>query len=221
MIKKICNLFKKTSQNQTTSKDFSASNKIPTRDDMNSVFIGLCIGIHKNRLGLPYRKIRETKGHNRSPEIDALIKNQGGSLGDPYCMWGMQEVLDELCLFYGVDRSFVRIPKGGSTQTVFKTTPPEFKRIVPDKMKWIFWQLISNPSRGHVGMVTSELNKDSSFYTFEFNTNIKDANEVVRDGEGAGFVTRRLGGTSTMRIIGYVDIYDAIAEVIRNPKRMA
>jgi hypothetical protein len=70
-------------------------------------------------------------------------------------------------------------------------------------------------------MVTSELNKDSSFYTFEFNTNIKDANEVVRDGEGAGFVTRRLGGTSTMRIIGYVDIYDAIAEVIRNPKRMA
>jgi hypothetical protein len=70
-------------------------------------------------------------------------------------------------------------------------------------------------------MVTGTITHDSAFQTFEFNTAIQTVDEVVRDGEGAGFLMRRLNGTSTMKIIGYVDVYQAIYEVIERQERMA
>ena len=220
MFKRFWNWLKSVFANQPSvekQEEVLQKSKVPTREQMLEVFLGLCNGTIPNRLGIPYREIRETHGNNRSPHIDRLIKNQGGILADPYCMWGMQEVIDQLCIYYNVDRKLVStmIPKGGSTQTVFAKSSEAIKKNYPIQMSMVFWRQNSNPSRGHVGMVVSPLKHDSSFETFEFNTDIR-ADEVVRDGQGAGFVNRRINGTSLMKIIGYVDLYLAITNVIES-----
>lgn len=214
MFKAICNWFK--------PQKAEAKSKIPTREEMLQVFLDLCDGTLPNELGIAYQNIRETHGNNRSPFLDKMIRKQGGTLADPYCMWGMQESIDELCRYYKIDRRLVSmsIPKGGSTQTVFRTSSEAFKHQSPLQMRMVFWRQNSNPSRGHVGMVVSGLRQDSSFSTFEFNTSVTTQDEVVRDGQGAGFLSRRLNGTGTMAIIGYVDVYDAIAEVLKKQEGM-
>jgi hypothetical protein len=214
MLGKLFNCFKK--KDETLGPQAIANeSRVPTREQMLEVFLGMCNGKIPTKLGIAYYLIRETHGHNRSPHIDTLIKRQGGTLGDPYCMWGMQECLDELCDYYAVNRRLVLIPEGGATQTVFARTVPTIKKQIPMPMTMVFWRQNSNHSRGHVGMVVSDLAQNSSFRVFEFNTNISNQNEVVRDGEGAGFVTRRLNGTQTMTIIGYVDVYQAMTDIIK------
>ena len=194
----------------------------PTRAEMLQVYLDFCEGNLPTELGIAYQNIRETHGNNRSPFIDKLIKRQGGTLADPYCMWGMQESIDELCRYYKIDRRLVSlsIPKGGSTQLVFKNSSEHLKHQNPMPMRMVFWRQNSNPARGHVGMVVTELNQDSSFGTFEFNTSVSTQHEVIRDGQGAGFLIRRLNGTNTMTIIGYVDVYDAIREVLEKEQKM-
>jgi hypothetical protein len=221
MLKSICKWIKKKEKKEegrAQKKDL-----MPTRDEMLQVFFDLCEGRIPTRIGIAFMHIRETHGHNRSPFIDQIIRNQGGSLGDPYCMWGMQEAIDELCIYYGINRQLVSlsIPKGGSTQQVFARSAEHLKKFYPIPMSMVFWRQNSNPTRGHVGMVTGPITHDSAFQTFEFNTAIQSIDEVVRDGEGAGFLMRRLNGTGTMKIIGYVDVYQAICEVLQKQERMA
>ena len=185
----------------------------PTRDQVSDILNGLILGSIPTRIGIRYSDIRETHGKNRSPAIDLIIKNQGGVLGDPYCQWGVQEVLDQLCIELKIKRSNVPIPKGGSTQMVWNAIPQKYKRRLPSALHWVTWQNKSNPGRGHVGICLGEVLRDNSFRTFEFNTTVM-IDDVVRDGEGAFFVTRRLNDTQTMRLLGFTDIYEAICDAI-------
>lgn len=185
--------------------------KVPSRTEMTNVFIGMIEGDVKTRIGA-YEVIRESHGKNRSPAIDSLIKAQGGSLGEPYCQYGMQEVLDELCRYYGVVRKAVRLPEGGSTQSVFEGTPKEFKRTEPAPMRWITWRNGTSWT-GHVGMIISAMVK-KTFRTFEFNTSVRIDGGVERDGQGASYLERTPNAMGNMKVRGYVDVYDAIVEAM-------
>lgn len=185
---------------------------IPTREQMLEAAIGMIEGTIPTRIG-PYKNVRESNGKNRSKAIDSLIKAQGGSLGDPYCQWGLQEWLDELCRYYKVDRKKVAIPEGGSTQTVYGDTPSRFKISKPASLCWMTWRY-GTSWQGHVGMVLKVLSS-SQVQNFEFNTTVR-VNEVVRDGQGASYVKRSTGskiGTMTLR--GYIDVYAAIIEAMQ------
>ena len=181
-----------------------------TREFLTGLYLNLC---HKMSGGVtPYKKIRETAGKNRSPQLDALIKAQGGSIGEPYCVYGQQQAIDDLCSILMLKRSSIAIPEGGSSQRVFKKSPDRFKKSKPAPMRLVVWQYLSDPTHGHFGMCLSDADSNGSFQTFEFNTN-PDSSAVVRDGQGAHFVIRNVSGTRTMKIIGYIDLFEAMAEL--------
>lgn len=183
-----------------------------TRDFVTGLYLNLC---HNIRGGVtPYKKIRETKGKNRSPELDQLILKQGGSLGEPYCVYGQQQAIDDICSILKIDRKSVAIPEGGSSQRVFKKSPDRFKKSEPAPMRIVVWQYASDPTHGHCGMCLSEADGSGLFQTFEFNTN-PDPGAVIRDGQGAHFVNRNVAGTRSMKIVGYIDLFEAIAETIQ------
>lgn len=180
-----------------------------TRQFVTGLYLNLC---HNITGGVtPYKKIRETKGKNRSPELDKLILNQGGSLGEPYCVYGQQQAIDDICSLLKLDRKTVLVPEGGSSQRVFKKSPDRFKKSKPAPMRLVVWQYASDPTRGHFGMCLSEADNNGSFQTFEFNTS-PDASAVIRDGQGAHFTNRNVSGTRSMKILGYIDLFDAIVE---------
>ena len=184
---------------------------IPTREEMLQVVLDLISGKIRPRIGFGYADIRETQGKNRSPALDTLIRRQGGALGDPYCQFGLQEMLDDLCAHYKINRKSVRLPEGGSTQSVFESTPKEFKHSQPLPMRWVTWRK-GDSWRGHVGIVTGPV-KNGLFQTFEFNTGPGPG--VVRDGDGAFFKSRDLDGYGDMRLRGYIDVYQAVTEAMQ------
>lgn len=184
---------------------------LPTRQEMLAVINGMITGSIQVRNGA-YNTIRETHGKNRSPRIDSIIKRQGGSLGQPYCAYGAQEVLDEVCEYYKVPRSFVKLPEGGGTQSLWgKLKNTVYKVLKPVVCGWVIWYY--NDSAGHIGWTLSE-EKNMMMDTFEFNTNASDSTRVVRDGQGAGYCKRSTKPTGRMKIRGYVDCYTAICDGI-------
>lgn len=185
--------------------------KIPTRDEMLKVLVGMCEGTIPTNVG-PYKLIRETKGKNRSPEIDKLIKAQGGSLAEPYCQYGQQEMLDELCRYYKLDRKLVQIPEGGSTQTVWSLVPKQYKLEEPGVLCWVTWRH-GTSYQGHVEMCLTEAVK-GKYKTFGFNTTVDGDDKVVRDGQGAGYMDRRTGTIGDMNVKGYTDVYQAIVDAM-------
>jgi hypothetical protein len=187
-----------------------ATHKVPTRAEMTAVATGLIEGTIPNRLGVAYKKIRETQGKNRSREIDMIITKQGGSLAEPYCQYGQQEFLDQLCDYYGIDRKAVKIPEGGGTLNVFAGVPSKYKIKAPVPMSWTTWRHGST-AKGHVGMnFTPPVN--GKYHMFEFNTSA--GSEVVRDGEGAMWTDRTTGTIGDMIPQGYTDIYQAIVDAM-------
>ena len=122
-----------------------------------------------------------------------------------------QQAIDDICSILKIDRKSVAIPEGGSTQRVFKNSPDRFKKSKPAPMRIVVWQYASDPTHGHFGMCLSYADGNGLFQTFEFNTN-PDPGAVIRDGQGAHFVNRNVAGTRTMRILGYIDLFDAITE---------
>jgi hypothetical protein len=180
-----------------------------TREFITGIYLNLC---HNMRGGVtPYKKIRETAGKNRSREIDALILQQGGSLGEPYCVYGQQQAIDDICSTLKLDRKEIEIPEGGSTQRVFKKTPDKFKKQKPAPMRIVVWQNKSDATHGHFGMCLSEADSNGVFQTFEFNTS-PDVSSVVRDGQGAHFLNRNIAGTHSMRVLGYIDLFESIID---------
>lgn len=181
----------------------------PSRDSVLAVIRGMCDGAVPTKNG-PYKNIRETQGKNRSPQIDPLIKRQGGKLGDAYCLWGQQEILDELCAYYGLNRKDVPIPEGGGTQKEFSIIPKRFKVAAPVAVGWAFWR--HKNGTGHVECsLSGPIEGTSVFKTFGFNTTAH-GNDVVRDGQGAGYMSRETVKVGDMAPLGYVDIYAALQE---------
>lgn len=154
----------------------------------------------------PYEHVRETNGKNRSPLIDKIITGNGGSLGSAYCCYGVQQVLSDVEAAYkklGVDVHF-DIPSGGSTQTLWAKTKPEYKFALPKAASLVVWR--HTPSTGHIGICLSG-NNGGKFETFEFNTSA-DSTAIVRDGEGAYYKNRPLHGS--MELLGFIDLQKAM-----------
>lgn len=189
----------------------------PTREEVLAVVLDLIEGRRANRLGLAYKLIREDQGKNRAKAIDLLILGQGGELAEPYCQYGQQELIDELCRVYKIDRKKVVIPEGGGTQRVFDTTPEHLKRSVPDALTWITWSY--GNGHGHVGMCLAKA-QAKLVRTFEFNTSAY-GDEIVRDGEGAEYCSRSIEGgklgSQAVTIRGYIDVYQALVDAWPKP----
>jgi hypothetical protein len=146
--------------------------------------------------------VRETKGNNRSPQIDALIQSQGGSLGSPYCMYGVQHVVQSACLKLNLQNP---MPEGGSTQRVWAKINEKYKSKNPTRASLIFWRSRKDKSRGHVGIVEDF---DGDLVTIEFNTN--DAGS--RDGDGVWRKRRKLSGSISLELLGFVNIAQMIID---------
>ncbi len=157
-----------------------------------------------------YLTVRETHGKNRSPEIDALIKRQGGGLGNAYCQFGQQDHLDELAKATGIDRRLWNYPEGGSTQTVIRAVDKKYISMTPIALGLWTIQYVPNWT-GHIELIKG-INTDGTLKMFGFNTSIKTPDKVVRDGEGAGYINRKFFtsatyGSQKVETRGIVDLY--------------
>jgi lysozyme family protein len=184
-----------------------------TREQFNEVVLRIIRGDVKTSHN-PYNNWRETNGKNRSEKIDALIKRQGGSLGDAYCQWGQNELVDAICEYLKIDRKKFPYKEGGSTQTVWSETPSKYKKDKANYACNVTWQY-NKTWKGHVGYVYDYTHND--ILTFEFNTtpNEKDVN---RDGEGSGFCIRpnvksKTIGSNYVETKGFIDIYEMYLDV--------
>lgn len=184
--------------------------KVPARTFVADLLVCFAEGTYPTRVG-PYKKIKESKGKNRSAEIDAINIKQGGYLGAPYCQAGVQEGLDDLCAYLKIDRKLVKLPEGVGTQKVWADTPAKYKINRPLPATWANWN--SGGGKGHTGWVISILN-EKQFKTMEFNTSAAGQG-IERDGEGFyNGLTRNIGGYGTTRVNGYIDVYAALADAM-------
>ena len=158
----------------------------------------------------PYHLLRETNGNNRSKGIDALIKRQGGSLGDAYCQFGQQDKFDAVAQHLGMSRKLFAYPEGGGTQRVFESVDTKYKTTTPKP--GCFWTVeYNNSGKGHIEDIFNIL-PNGEVMTLAFNTSIDGDDTLVRDGAGAGIATRKFftekkQGSDVVRLRGYVDHY--------------
>lgn len=157
-----------------------------------------------------YETLRESSGSNRSKGIDALIKRQGGSLGDAYCQFGQQDKMDALAVHLNIPRKLWNYPEGGGTQRVFEKTDAKYKRETP--LAGCFWTVQYNHGgKGHIEDVV-EVISSTKVKTAAFNTTIDGDDTIVRDGQGGGFAIRPLfkekrQGDDVVTTRGFVDHY--------------
>jgi hypothetical protein len=153
----------------------------------------------------PYIAWRETKGKNRSPEIDAMILRNGGKPGDPYCMYGVQDMLRILEKRY---RFKFDLPKTGSTQKFFNETNPAYISKTPIPYSIAIYKK-GNTGLGHAAWCLWRVRDSEKIRTFEFNTSDNDQGDA-RDGEGCYTKIRNIGGFGSMELRGFVNIFKAI-----------
>lgn len=137
--------------------------------------------------------LRETKGQNRSPEIDAFNLACGVPLGSPYCASGIS-----FCFRRCQKLNLIRFPYTASSQAMRK----EFERR--GKFTWLAESLMqwkgaiggwtnADGVHGHVFFVTERLTDRHGdvvgIRTIEFNTDLAGD----REGQGCYKLTRRLG----------------------------
>lgn len=181
--------------------------KIPTKAQVIT-FVNSLIEF-ESPYKLPYVAWRETKGKNRSPELDQMIPANGGHLGDSYCLFGQQDIMR------AIERRWlgckIDLPRGGGTQDFFAHVKPEYKRTEPDDL-YIGIYRHGDTWQGHAVQAKGKFTKRPYFPTFEFNTDAKDASKIVRDGQGCGYLSRSVEHmpSSDMRLLGFVDVYAAI-----------
>lgn len=144
---------------------------------------------------------QETHGKNRSPKLDAMIKRQGGTLGDPYCLFGIQDIDDSVSAALGTKSL---LPEGGGTQLFFEQCEKKFPHLISKKPQpgWIgIYQYKANPGKGHAVIAASAANADGTYLTLEFNTDGAGS----RDGDGCWKRSRNIAGDSSLRLRGFVN----------------
>lgn len=180
--------------------------KLPTRAEVDSFVRGIIEGTVANpQTSYPYDGIRETDGKNRSLAIDGIIRRQGGAMGEPYCLYGIQDILDAIRKKFDV---IIDLPEGGSTQSFWNDSNKTYKTQLPSPLcigiyrKGDTWQ-------GHAVLAMGNATTAGVYDTFEFNTSLS-ATMLERDGEGCGFRTRNVNGYIGYSLRGFVDIYAAM-----------
>lgn len=153
----------------------------------------------------PYMNFRETEGNNRSFDLDQLIQRNGGQLGDSYCVFGIQDILRGAEKAFGISFD---LPKGGSVVGFYKSVKPEYKISTPKPYSIGCYEL-DGSGLGHMVLSYGPINpKEHS--TFEFNTSPNATQEIVRNGAGCYFKVRNTEGFGKMKLLGFVDIFEAI-----------
>lgn len=153
----------------------------------------------------PYKDFRESQGKNRSKELDALIIRNGGKLADPYCLYGLQDILRAVEIKFKIKFD---LPKTGSTQSFFNRVNSIYKTSEPLPYAIGIYQK-GDEYKGHAVLCLSKIDAED-FSTFEFNTSPEQGKIVERDGQGCYFKTRSVEGYDDMRLRGFVDIFKAI-----------
>lgn len=133
--------------------------------------------------------LQETKGDNRSAEIDLMHRVTGAGLGEPWCMSFVQS-----CLAYVERRIGIVSPLalGAACVDVWNSSPKEMRvKSIPLAGAIVIWQNVAKPSRGHTGFVTDC--DGTSLKTIEGNTSpSNDPNSAVEsDGDGVFLCHRR------------------------------
>jgi hypothetical protein len=176
------------------------------RRDLNAYIEGLIYkGADNPFTSTAYMNFRETHGKNRSPDIDAMITRNRGQLGDPYCVFGIQDILR--C----VEKRFncvVDLPKTGGVLKLWQNTKDEYKTKTPKAFTIACYQQGATLF-GHAMFSFGPVN-DKEFSSFEFNTSPNADNEIIRDGEGCYFKLRRTEGFGNFKPLGFIDILEAI-----------
>lgn len=141
---------------------------------------------------------RETAGKNRAPWIDAIVREFHGSLGDPYCAYGVSHAFKAS----GADPTF---PYGGGSQAIKRAfeAAGKLSRNVQDLLRWqgaLFgWTNVDDPSHGHIGLVEKRFTdhgKILAIGNIEFNT---DGIVGDRDGDGCYRMKRALRADGQFR----------------------
>jgi hypothetical protein len=138
-------------------------------------------------------------GDNKNPaDISPAIVRQGGKPGHAYCMYGQQDLFEAMLTHLGISRKLARLPRGGSTQSVWADCPGEFKLQYPVVQSLCIVQY-NGEWKGHVEKVkkvlSTALKAPFKVFMFAFNTNIKKPSTLVREGEGSGYVERTMNKT--------------------------
>lgn len=160
-------------------------------------FFDLAISIFRNK----WKGEKESHGKNRSPKLDAMILRQGGKLGDPYCLFGLQEIDDEVAKAMGKKS---KLPESGGTQYFWGVILEKFpKRIykTPFPGALGIYRQRSDHKHGHAVMATSQADANGMFGTAEFNTDASGS----RDGSTCCERTRTLAGDKNLELMGFVD----------------
>jgi len=158
-----------------------------------------------------YAHVRETEGQNRSKEIDMFNKLADVDIGSPYCVsgavFGLYPYIIKLAKADGIHLQYAG-PSTASSQSFFKRGA---KAVIggPVFGAAAIYQQLANPTRGHFTTCLVDKLNGKKFDTFEFNTSvdIEKNGEMERDGQGASFKTRSIEGYTSMRFLGFVDVY--------------
>lgn len=144
---------------------------------------------------------RESKGHNRSPEIDRVNIIVGVPLGSPYCKSALWvRVIDRACQTYGLVNP---VPRNGSSQSMLWESPREFLKpagVTPKKADIGILTKRNAPAYGHIYLVTEVIN-EMKHKTIEYNTNLAGA----RDGDGCHRLERSVNGSPSKKFSYYCD----------------
>ena len=142
-----------------------------------------------------YLFVRETKGKNRSPEIDSANRNAGVPDGSPYCT---------SILFWWLDKAGVKYPqkKSGLARSMVIKSSFTALDVLNGKCKVlagdvIIWQKGKTPF-GHAGLAREDW-KGASGKTTEGNTSSGIVGSQS-DGDGVYHRTRRIEPMNYFRI---------------------
>lgn len=121
----------------------------------------------------------------------------GVAAGEPWCVCFLQHCsreVDELFELLQLDERHVLqgLAKTESTQALWNDAPERMRRADPVVGAIVVWRLLSEPSRGHCGIVTEV--SDDRIVTVEGNTSaVAGTSEAERNGRGV-WEKRRAGG---------------------------
>ncbi|HEY9705661.1 MAG TPA: hypothetical protein V6C58_24695 [Allocoleopsis sp.] len=155
-----------------------------------------------------YMNFKESNGNNRSKDIDEMNKRNGVSLGAPYCMTGIQDIMRAVEKKFNVKFD---LPATPSTQEFWTKSKTDYKLTSPKTFTVAIFRK-GETWQGHAALCLGAINSQE-FSTFEFNTSPQATSEIIRDGEGCYFKVRPVAGYGDMKLRGFVDIFKSMKKL--------
>ena len=150
-----------------------------------------------------YIGTKESGGDNKGSQIEEFQKAvDGKAQGEAWCMAFVQFCIEKVEEQTN-ETSKSKIFKSEHCLTVWNKTPISQRLTVPEVGSLIVWQFGSS-SNGHVGIVTNV--RSTRVDTIEGNTG--DGAGVVREGDGVYSRNRSRTGSSDMKVLGFLKVFE-------------